>query len=265
MSKKWWFGLILIIIIVFMLFGVPVLINEMYKLNRGYTTAWGANDVLSFYGAILSFIGTVVLGALALWQSIKANNISEKMLKKELLEATPFIAIKPEITVSVKKEDSCRESFVNLHSRECTPAIFLEKTDIRDPSDRFFYEYLLRFSFQLCSKCQIRKASIITDSITLFETETPVLSKVVSEVNKTKVEMYTVWRDNQNFSSYIKVYTFNNSKLYYIFESGKEISIIFKIEYESTMGISETIRHQLWFRKTDGKYEAIDCNNIAIT
>ena len=36
---------------------------------------WGTEDVLNFYGTFLSFIGTVSLGAIALWQNKKANEL----------------------------------------------------------------------------------------------------------------------------------------------------------------------------------------------
>ncbi len=32
---------------------IPILINELYKINEGYITMWSAADVLSFYGDIL--------------------------------------------------------------------------------------------------------------------------------------------------------------------------------------------------------------------
>lgn len=39
---------------------IPLLINEAYKINQGYTTLWGASDVLSFYSVILSGLITIV-------------------------------------------------------------------------------------------------------------------------------------------------------------------------------------------------------------
>lgn len=53
---------LLILVSVFLVFGVPIIINELYKKNSGYLTLWGAADVLSFYGAILS--GLIAVGSL---------------------------------------------------------------------------------------------------------------------------------------------------------------------------------------------------------
>lgn len=40
--------------------GLPVIINEAYKSDVGYITVWGAADVLSYYGAILSSFGAIL-------------------------------------------------------------------------------------------------------------------------------------------------------------------------------------------------------------
>lgn len=49
-----------ILIISFFVFGIPIVINECYKANCGYTTAWDASAMLGYYGAILGAIITVV-------------------------------------------------------------------------------------------------------------------------------------------------------------------------------------------------------------
>ena len=41
----------------------------MPAISEAFVAEWDAGDALGYYGAILSFIGTVVLGALALYQN----------------------------------------------------------------------------------------------------------------------------------------------------------------------------------------------------
>ena len=58
--------------ILLLLIGVPFIINILFKINAAadiFVAEWSAGDALGYYGAILSFIGTVVLGALALYQN----------------------------------------------------------------------------------------------------------------------------------------------------------------------------------------------------
>ena len=61
MKKLWikWSLIGLSMLAVFVI-GIPVLINECYKSNCGYITVWNAEDVLSYYGAVL---GAFVAGA----------------------------------------------------------------------------------------------------------------------------------------------------------------------------------------------------------
>lgn len=61
--------------------GVPVIIHIVFKIDSGISfleAEWEAGDVLAYYGSILSFIGTVVLGALALYQNKLIKEESEK-------------------------------------------------------------------------------------------------------------------------------------------------------------------------------------------
>lgn len=94
MKKPWYLrAWIWVLIIVFILV-IPILINESYNSDTVlYVTQWGATDVLSFYGTVLSFVGTVVLGIVALEQSRKANQLSERMLKAEERREIPIIDV----------------------------------------------------------------------------------------------------------------------------------------------------------------------------
>lgn len=65
------FALICVAVLL-LLIGVPFIINVLFKIPAVadiFTAEWDAGDALGYYGAILSFIGTVVLGALALYQN----------------------------------------------------------------------------------------------------------------------------------------------------------------------------------------------------
>ena len=47
----------LIIILILIMVGFPIVINEMYKygltISKPYITTWGADEVLSYYGTVL--------------------------------------------------------------------------------------------------------------------------------------------------------------------------------------------------------------------
>lgn len=73
------------IIVIFILSILTVfVINESYKMNMGYFTLWGANDVLAFYGSFLGFVGTTSLGIISLYQTKKANDVNKKLADRQL-------------------------------------------------------------------------------------------------------------------------------------------------------------------------------------
>ena len=45
---------------IFLIIGVPIIINECYKANFGYSTVWNGADALGYYGAILGSVIAVV-------------------------------------------------------------------------------------------------------------------------------------------------------------------------------------------------------------
>ena len=84
---KWYILLILtIILLVTFIVAIPLIINSCYLNNDGYITVWNGADTLQFYGTILSFISTTMLGILALWQNYslsKQNDNYRKMIESK--------------------------------------------------------------------------------------------------------------------------------------------------------------------------------------
>lgn len=81
--------LLLCLMMFIILIGIPFVINLLFKANINiniFKAEWSAGDVLSYYGAVLSFIGTVILGALALYQN---HIIREESKQKEHIENMP--------------------------------------------------------------------------------------------------------------------------------------------------------------------------------
>ena len=159
--KKWWVWLIVVICIIFV---IPLAINYCYTKVDFCPTDWNGGDALQFYGAILSFLGTVALGAIAVWQNKNANEISKKLLDKELNESCSFANI---LSVDWKstRMDRCTTRFENLHSMESTNVLYIENITIDDCRDRHFVEYLFKFTFENTSNAKIKSAKIISKSI----------------------------------------------------------------------------------------------------
>lgn len=100
LTKKYplFYKIIKIIIIIVTL--IPVVIWISYRIGSCYViipTDTSEGEFLSFYGTILSFVSTLGLGALALWQNIKANRINNRLSlieqKRFKLELQPFVVV----------------------------------------------------------------------------------------------------------------------------------------------------------------------------
>ncbi|MEE0596763.1 MAG: hypothetical protein UDD43_08615 [Agathobacter sp.] len=81
---------VLLIVIIVLL--PIIIIHFLFKIKSGcywIIAEWGAGDALGYFGDVLSFIGTIILGYVAICQTQKANNISEKLMEMELVKMKP--------------------------------------------------------------------------------------------------------------------------------------------------------------------------------
>lgn len=74
--------------VVLIIMGVPVLIHIAYKIPSPSWLAseWSAGEMLSYYGAVLGFLGTVIFSALALLQNeiIKEEADKNQRMQEEM-------------------------------------------------------------------------------------------------------------------------------------------------------------------------------------
>lgn len=91
----------LIAFITFMIiFGIPFIIHILFKLHSNidfFVAEWTAGELLSYYGSILAFLGTVILGALSLYQNQIIKQESDK--RTALLEQREHESNMPRFSV----------------------------------------------------------------------------------------------------------------------------------------------------------------------
>ena len=126
------------IVLLLIIVGIPILINELYKLNNGYITEWGASDVLSYYGTILGAIGTIVLGVIAIYQTKKANSISERLLQIEEAHLSPKIDLRAITNEKLKGYD--RTNLICCHIPNIMTYITDDMREISNQGDNFWFE-----------------------------------------------------------------------------------------------------------------------------
>lgn len=89
--KKWWFYLLSIFVFILLTFGIPIIINELYKVGEGYYTLWDASDVLSFYAVVLS--GLITIGALIVTIYFSRKDTERQINFYMAQTNTPFFTI----------------------------------------------------------------------------------------------------------------------------------------------------------------------------
>lgn len=87
MKKRCPVWVIIILIGLLVLFGVPILINELYKTGKGYLTMWEAKDMLSYYGMIIA----AGIGAAGVYFTVYISNKNYRVDARNRI--LPFIAI----------------------------------------------------------------------------------------------------------------------------------------------------------------------------
>lgn len=89
-STKWKI-IILFLLIIFVIL-IPIGINQLYKIDKGYVyvTMWNAADVLSYYGSVLTFIGTAFLGVAVMYQNDSIDIRQNKMTSYSSLRLIKF-------------------------------------------------------------------------------------------------------------------------------------------------------------------------------
>lgn len=118
-----------VLLIVVLIFAPILVIHILFKIKtNGYliTAEWEAGDMLGYFGNVLSFIGTVFLGYVAVCQSQKANQLSNEIVRLEWGKIKPSLDIiqnqksiiyykKKEILECMKNYDSDKDMILRRY------------------------------------------------------------------------------------------------------------------------------------------------------
>ena len=94
------------LILIIVLFLLPLIIaNALFKWYSGFSflsAEWSAGDLIVYIAGFEAFIGTVILGFVAAWQTARANNTNDKLFtlteENERKSVLPFLSFTPYIT-----------------------------------------------------------------------------------------------------------------------------------------------------------------------
>ena len=101
-KKKCLIVLVVTVIVLMLVIGIPLIINELYKMGPGYITVWSGADMLSFYGTMLGTGATILAMVITITFTRKRiiresylKSENEKWAKIESVFATAFDSINP--------------------------------------------------------------------------------------------------------------------------------------------------------------------------
>lgn len=94
--------LLIVLLSIFLIVGVPFIINECYKLNCGYITVWNGADMLGYYGtilgaviALLTLVLTIVFTKKQIQRESYLKDEKEKLSKLESIFLEILDSINP--------------------------------------------------------------------------------------------------------------------------------------------------------------------------
>lgn len=72
----------IVLLCVFFIFLVPLILNNLYYQKAPYDflkVGYGINDILGYYSAVLTFVGTISLGGITVYQNYKSQEKTEEI------------------------------------------------------------------------------------------------------------------------------------------------------------------------------------------
>lgn len=263
----------IVIVILFILFFIPLLINVLFKVDFNiwwFESEWSAGDALNFFGSILSFVGTIALGAISIWQTHKANIISEKLLEKDLLESTDFIKLENKIDIVLKENNTAKIVISGYDKIDFGANILIEKGE---KAVSTFNQYNMRLYFFNSLHNNHIKA-IKLDNISFFQSG----SEVGRRKNKTSGDptlvdfdfnhcndVFTNWTNTNEFFVQFKMYCNTKGNFNSMMKNKVDLCIMFQFNVYSLANVRTKINYRMWISKGNkNAYEVINTNSTIV-
>ena len=269
MKKTFKFFLV-VFITMFVIIFVPLVINILFKFDFKIwwlESEWSAGDALNFYAGILSFSGTIVLGIVSIWQTKKANNISEQVLKKDLLESTDFIQLQNKFESIVKYNDDCKITCSAHHKLDYGANILIEpyKNDAVK-----FNKYLIKLFFLNSSERNHIKKIELENFMCVQDPDKGGLHWEDSSSDPIPLgldidiikDVHLNWVANNEFYTQFKVYCEPNGYFDLMMKNKVNLCFIFQLNIYSFSGVKTEMLYKLWISKSEnGNYNVLNTNS----
>lgn len=262
--------LLIILAFCFIVFLIPLLINVLFKYDFEIPllqSEWTAGDALNFYGSILTFLGTIVLGAISVWQTKKANSMSEKILRNSLIESVTIPQLQQKIDIDLEENKDSKITMSTHHKMDYGAIIVVEP--YKNP--KTLNQYLLDIYFKCVGKSNNIK-EIFIDNILCVQDPTdgglvwkdnsddPIPCGLDIEFNK---KVYLNWVSEDEFFLQLKVYCEPNKCFDNMIKNEANTCLMFNLDIVNFNGVNTKMHYKMWFKTYCG-IEVIKTNSTLI-
>lgn len=262
--------ILLIIISIITIMIIPLVINILFKYDFNIwwlESEWSAGDALNFYAGFLSFCGTITLGIISIWQTKKANRISEQLLKKDMMESTDFVQLQNKFDVSFKKNNDSKITLSAHHKLDYGANILIEPYN---DNVEELNEFLIKLYFINSSeRNHIKKIELDSfmcvqdpDEGGLFwenGSNDPIPLGLDIDIIK---NVHLNWISNSEFYTQFKIYCEPNKCFDSMMNNKVNLCFIFQLNIFSFSGVKTEMLYKLWISKDKkGKYNVINSNS----
>lgn len=189
-NKNIIWGIVIVILVAVALVFLPLIINYVYHLEAPadfFITDLNVPDLVVYYSSALSFIGTLILGMLTLYQNKKAQDKTDEInkLQLELQKRSMDLAEKQysqEISASIPKFDVSISSYSGHY---LNPRIKIQNVSSMLISDLTFISAFVKNTqeekIRNVTDCRIQSRSLAANEETIAELKMLNLSQRVSD------------------------------------------------------------------------------------
>lgn len=220
-------------------------------------------ECLTFGASIFEGLSTIILGIVAIVQTQKANDISDRLLKKEIAESDSFIQLLPKIKIDKKKNMNITMSAP--HKTDSGALVVLEKgsKDVKE-----FNEYYIRLFFKDSSKTAIKKIKV--DNILSVQDPNEKDGIFWGDKSNNPIpcglefpfdeELQLNWIEKDEFYIHLKVYSKENGLFSSMMENNSQTCLILSVTIINVLNKKSKFSFKIWLRKDNNQFKVIHSN-----
>ena len=162
---------LIIVLLVLSIVIFPCIIHILFKIKAGndfFVAEWTAGELLGYYGSVLSFLGTVVLGALALYQNHIIKEETDK--KTAIIEQREHENNMPRFVVALASRNGQNSNLkFSISNITNNAASEIEVYNIRiiDVDDNKIWESDKKYRFNYMDNSKIEKIELFNPCVSI--------------------------------------------------------------------------------------------------